>query len=135
MAICYQYAESAYFPAPYADNQLFCSLCSPKRSHAFNFCGLQTQQPDLAVGRPTFAISPKITPETISEGQKSKIFWGGHAPTCPTHPESPRSKFAVVGLRERLAHHASLLRVYMCKVRHGTQQSCGCLEDEERNCK
>ena len=50
-------------------------------------------------------------------------------------PESPRSKFAVVGLRDRLAHHTSQLRVYMCKVRHGTQQSCGCLEDEERNCK
>ena len=50
-------------------------------------------------------------------------------------PESPRLKFAVVGLRDQLAHCTLLLRVYMCKVRHGTQQSCGCLEDEERNCK
>ena len=31
--ICYQY-ESAYFPTPYADNQLLCSLCDPKRGHA-----------------------------------------------------------------------------------------------------
>ena len=29
MAICYQY-ESTYIPAPYADNQLLCSLCSQK---------------------------------------------------------------------------------------------------------
>ena len=27
----------------------------------------------------------------------------------------------------------SQLQVYMYKVCHGTQQSCGCLEDEERN--
>ena len=38
MAICYQY-ESAYFPTPYADNQLLCSLCGPKRSHALNSVG------------------------------------------------------------------------------------------------
>ena len=38
IAICYQY-ESAYFPAPYADNQLLCSCCGPKRSHAFNSAG------------------------------------------------------------------------------------------------
>ena len=68
----YQY-ESAYFPAPYADNQLLCSLCDPKQSHAFEFCGLQTQL-GLAVRRPT--------PETIS-GQKSKIYLGGHAPRSP----------------------------------------------------
>ena len=30
MAIYYPY-ESAYFPGPYADNQLLCSLCGPKR--------------------------------------------------------------------------------------------------------
>ena len=39
-AICYQY-ESAYFPAPYANNQLLCSLCGPKRSHAFNSAGFK----------------------------------------------------------------------------------------------
>ena len=38
MVICYQ-CESAHFPAPYADNQLLCSLCGPKRSHAFNSAG------------------------------------------------------------------------------------------------
>ena len=32
MAICYQY-ESAYFPVPNADNQLFCSLWSEAESH------------------------------------------------------------------------------------------------------
>ena len=32
MAICYQY-ESAYFPAPYADNQQFCSLWPEAESH------------------------------------------------------------------------------------------------------
>ena len=37
MGRCYQY-ESTYFPAPYANNQLFCSLCSSKQIHAFN-CG------------------------------------------------------------------------------------------------
>ena len=50
-------------------------------------------------------------------------------------PKSPRSKFTVVGLQDQLSHHTSQLRVYTHKVLHGTQQSCGCLEDEERNCK
>ena len=40
MAICYQY-ESAYFPSPYADNQLLCSLCCPKRGHAMNSAGFK----------------------------------------------------------------------------------------------
>ena len=40
MAICYQY-ESVYFPAPYADNQLLCSLCRPKRGHAMNSAGFK----------------------------------------------------------------------------------------------
>ena len=38
MAICYQY-ERTYFPAPYADNQLLCSLCDTKRSHASDSAG------------------------------------------------------------------------------------------------
>ena len=49
-------------------------------------------------------------------------------------PESPRSKFTVVGLRDWLTHHTSQLRVYMYKVLHRTQKSWGCLEDEQRNC-
>ena len=65
-------------PVPYADNQLLCSL------------DLQPEVPSntttigLAVGRPTFAISPKIT---IYEGQKSEIFrgGGGHAPRPSRH--------------------------------------------------
>ena len=40
MAVCYQY-ESAYFPTPYADNQLLCSLCGLKQSHAFNSAGFK----------------------------------------------------------------------------------------------
>ena len=48
-------------------------------------------------------------------------------------PESLRSKFSVVGLQDQLAHHTLQLRVYMYKVCHRTQQSWGCLEDEERN--
>ena len=35
MGICYQY-ESANFSAPYADNQLLCSLCGLKQSHPYN---------------------------------------------------------------------------------------------------
>ena len=50
-----------------------------------------------------------------------------------TSLESPKSKFAVVGLWDRLTHHTLQLRVYMYKVRRRTQQSCGCLKDEERN--
>jgi len=38
MSICYQY-ESAYFPAPCADNQLLCTLCDPKRSHTSDSVG------------------------------------------------------------------------------------------------
>ena len=52
-----------------------------------------------------------------------------------TSPKSPTSKFTVVGLRDQLSHHTSQLWVYMYKVRHGTRQSCRCLEDEERNCR
>ena len=47
-------------------------------------------------------------------------------------PESPRSKFTVVGLRDCLAHYTLQLRVYMYKV---CQQSCRCLEDEKQNSK
>ena len=38
MGICYQY-ERAYFPAPYVDNQLLCSLYNPKRSHTSDSAG------------------------------------------------------------------------------------------------
>ena len=33
--------ENAYFPTLYVDNQLLCSLCGPKRSHAFNSASLK----------------------------------------------------------------------------------------------
>ena len=51
----------------YADNQLLCSLDLRPEAQS------NTTTIGLAVGRPTFAISPKIT---IYEGQKSEIFWG-----------------------------------------------------------
>ena len=38
MVICYQY-ESAYFPMPYANSELLCSLCDPKRNHSFDSAG------------------------------------------------------------------------------------------------
>ena len=44
MAICNQY-ENAYFPALYADNRLLCSLCCPKRSHAFNSASFKHNNP------------------------------------------------------------------------------------------
>ena len=50
-------------------------------------------------------------------------------------PETPRSKFAVVGLQDRLAHHTLQLRVYVYKVCHGTEHNWRCLEDNGRNCK
>ena len=82
MTICYQY-ESAYFPVPYADNQPLCSLCGPKRSHAFN-SALQTQQPGLAVDRPTFAISPQEYTKNDLRRSEIQIFpGGGRAPRPP----------------------------------------------------
>ena len=47
-------------------------------------------------------------------------------------PESPRSKFTVVVLWDQLT---LLLRVYVYEVCHGAQHNCGCLKDEEGNCK
>lgn len=37
MGICYQYESTA----PYANNQLFCSLCSSKQIHEFNSEGFK----------------------------------------------------------------------------------------------
>ena len=68
-------------PAPYADNQLICSLCNPKHS-----CTLipEIQQQGLVVGPSSNFFHPKITPEMISEGQKSNIFLGGMSPDPPS---------------------------------------------------
>ena len=60
------------------------ALYGPKRSQ---FCGLQAQQPGIAVGRPALQIHLTNAPETISEGQKSEIFLGGMPPDPPIrHP-------------------------------------------------
>ena len=58
MAICYQY-ESAYSLAPYTDNRCFAASVAWSRVHAFGFSCLLMQQLGLAVGHPTFAISPQ----------------------------------------------------------------------------
>ena len=67
-------------PAPYADNQLICSLCDPKHS-----CTLipEIQQQGLVVGPSSNFFHPKITPEMISEGSKIQHFPGGHVPRPP----------------------------------------------------
>ena len=67
-----------YFPAPYANNQLICSLRGPKQSHAFDSAGSK-QQLGLVVGRPTSAISPK---EYTRDNLRSKIQPGA----CPQTP-------------------------------------------------
>ena len=58
LQLIYNQYENAYFPVLYVDNQLLCSLCGPKWSHAFNFAIFKHNN-SLAVGRPVFAISPQ----------------------------------------------------------------------------
>ena len=54
---------------------------------------MHTQQLGLAVGLSSNIFHHKITPETISEGQKSQIFLGGISPDTP----SRRAKRALAG--------------------------------------
>ena len=95
--------ESAYFPAPYANNQLLCSLCGPKRSRTFDSAGFNQNR--FSSRSSNFCnFTPQDytnTLETISNVKKSplpkkkkKIFifcgvgWGGHAlrpPLADTH--------------------------------------------------
>ena len=77
--------------AAYADNQLLCSLCNPKCTIAPLI--LETQQLGLAVGSSSNIFHHKITPETISEGQKSQMFLGGMSLDTP----SRRAKQALAG--------------------------------------
>ena len=67
----------------HADNQLLCSLCGPKRSHAFilQASNATTKFSSRSVVQ-LLQLHPKITPEMIS-GQKSKIYLGG-VPQTPT---------------------------------------------------
>ena len=64
--------DCAYFPATYADNQLLAAFAGFKHKNSFQQWVVKLLQ-----------FYPKNTPETISEGQKSKIFLGGHAPRSP----------------------------------------------------
>ena len=77
----YYLYESTYFPTPYADNQLLCSLCGPKWSHAINSVGFkhnnQAQQQVIQL----LQFHPKNTPETISEGPGG--WWVGGMPPAP----------------------------------------------------
>ena len=93
MAICYLY-ESAYFPAPYADNQLLYSLCDPKRSHAFNSASFKHNNQVEQWIVQLLQFHPKNTPELISEGQKSKAF-----------PQTPLAD----ALRALKSHNGTLL--------------------------
>ena len=60
--------------------QLLCSHWGPKWSHAFNSAGFKH---DNQVQQQVIQFHPKITPETISEGQKSKIFLEGMPQQAP----------------------------------------------------
>ena len=89
MVICYQF-ESACFPTPYTDNQLLCSHCGPKRSHSCT--SLRAWNTTTRFSSRSFIqllqFHSKITPEKISEIQKSKIFlWNmssDHPRRCTT---------------------------------------------------
>jgi len=79
-AICYQYV-GAYFPATYANNR--CSLCGPKRSHAFNSASFKHNKLGLAVGRSIFAISPQdYARNDLRRSEIQNFPWGA----CPQTP-------------------------------------------------
>ena len=78
MAICYQF-ERAYFPATVTIAASAAqSGVTPLILQASNTTN-QVQQQVVQF----LQFHPKIMPETISEGQKSKIFLGDHAPRPP----------------------------------------------------
>ena len=58
------------FPKPYTDNELLCSLNLQPNNRLIQQAS-NTTTIGLAVRCPTLQFHPKITPETISEGQKS----------------------------------------------------------------
>ena len=85
-----------YFPAPYGDNQLLCSLFGPKWRHAFNFYSLQTQQLDLVIGN-FWNFTPRIayTRHDLQRSEIQKISLGG----MPPDPPSKRAVRALIARR------------------------------------
>ena len=80
MVICYQY-ESAYFPAPYADNQLLCSLCGPKR-HGVTPLILRAPNTKISFSSKSSNFSnftPRIHQKWSQKVRNPKFSWG-HAP-------------------------------------------------------
>ena len=89
----------------------FLPLAVPIRLQYETTCthnNLSTQQ-NLLTGKWTY-----ISADYTSKVGEKQFLCGRDA-----SPESLRSKFTLVGLRDRLAHRTSQLRVYMCNVRHG----------------
>ena len=76
--------ESAYFPAPYADNNCFQQPQSVVQSGVRPLIlRASTQQLGLAVGRSTSANSPQNLHQKRSQKVRNPKFpWGGNA-TCP----------------------------------------------------
>ena len=69
----YQY-KSAFFPR-------LTQIISCFAVSAHEVCGLQTQQPGLAVRRPTFVISPQeYARNDLKRSEIQNFPWGGHAP-------------------------------------------------------
>ena len=76
MVICYLH-ESTYFPAPYVNNQLLCSL------FALKFFSLPAQQVDLVIGHLTFGISPQeYTRNDLRRSEIPNFPWWA----CPQTP-------------------------------------------------
>jgi len=76
MAICYQY-ESAYFPAPNADNQLLCNNTITRfSSRSSNFCN----------------FTPRIHQKRSQKVKNYKIFLGG----MPPDPSIKRATRALI---------------------------------------
>ena len=83
MMICYQY-ESAYFPVPYVDNQLLCSLCGPKRSHAFSLRASNTTTRFSSRLSNFYNFTPRLHQKRSQKVRNPKFSWGGMPPGPPS---------------------------------------------------
>ena len=81
MAICYQYGN-AYFPAPYGDNQLLCSLCGPKRGHEFNLRASNTTTRFSSKSSCFCNFTPRMH-QKRSQKVRNPNFPGGACPQIP----------------------------------------------------
>ena len=83
MPICYQY-ESAFFPAPYAENRCFAAEMGRRMIMPLTLRASNTTTRFSSRSSNFSQFHPKDTPETISRGQKSKISWGSMPPDPPS---------------------------------------------------